>query len=94
MTTTTLQRVSSSVVSKRFAFYYDEAITHPIAVERNGAARVVMMPLREYERLARLDHRAVTPEELTDDEVNDLRTAKAPPEAFELNSLLANTPLD
>ena len=94
MTMTTLQKVSSSVVSKKFAFYYDEAISHPIAVERNGAARVVMMPLREYERLARLDHRAVAPEELTDDEVNALRTAEAPPESFELNELLGSASSD
>lgn len=51
-----MQRASSSDVSKRFGFYYDEAMTHPLAVERNGAARVVMMPAAEYERLARLDH--------------------------------------
>ena len=43
--TATLERVSSTDVSKRFGHFYDEAITHPIAVERNGTARVVMMPV-------------------------------------------------
>ena len=55
----TLERASSSDTSKRFGFYYDEAMTRPVAVERDGAAWVVMMPAAEYERLARLDHVAL-----------------------------------
>lgn len=38
MISDSLARASSSDVSKRFGFYYDEAMTHPLAVERNGAA--------------------------------------------------------
>ena len=38
-----IEKVTSSEVSKRFGFYYDEAMTHAIAVEGNGAARLVMM---------------------------------------------------
>lgn len=83
-----IEKVTSSEVSKRFGFYYDEAMTHPIAVERNGAARVVMMPASEYERLARLDHIAVTPEELSDEAIRSLRIAEPRPESFELNKLL------
>lgn len=56
----------SSEVSKRFGFYYDKAMTHPIAVERDGAVRVVMLSAAEYERLARLDHIALAPEELSE----------------------------
>ena len=83
-----IEKVSSSEVSKRFGFYYDEAMTHPIAVERNGAARVVMMPAAEFERLARLDHIALAPEELSDEAIRSLRTAKPRTEAIELNKLL------
>ena len=36
---------TSSEVQKRFGYYYDEAMTHPIAIERNGAARVVLSPV-------------------------------------------------
>jgi PHD/YefM family antitoxin component YafN of YafNO toxin-antitoxin module len=83
-----IERVRSTDVSKRFGFYYDEAMTHPIAVERNGAARVVMMPASEYERLSRLDHIALAPEELSDEAFQALRTAEAPAEAYELNKLM------
>ena len=83
-----IEKVTSSEVSKRFGFYYDEAMTHPIAVERNGAARVVMLPASEFERLARLDHIAVTPQELSDEAYRSIRTADPRAEAIELNHLL------
>lgn len=83
-----IEKVTSSEVSKRFGFYYDEAMTHPIAVERNGAARVVMLPASEFERLARLDHIAVTPQELSDEAYRSIRTAQPRAEAIELNHLL------
>ena len=83
-----IDKAMSSDVSKRFGFYYDQAMTHPIAVERNGAVRVVMLPAAEYERLARLDHVAVTPGELSDEGFGSLRTAKPRPEADRLNALL------
>ena len=84
----TIEKVRSSEVSKRFGYYYDEAMTHPIAVERNGAARVVMLPAAEYERLLRLDHVALTPKELSGDAIRALQTAEPAPEAFRLNDLL------
>lgn len=83
-----IQKVRSTEVSKRFGFYYDEAITHPIAIERNGAARVVMMPASEYERLTRLDHVALTPQELSDEAYRAIRSAEAPREALDLNHLM------
>jgi PHD/YefM family antitoxin component YafN of YafNO toxin-antitoxin module len=82
-----LERASSSDVSKRFGFYYDEAMTHPVAVERNGAARVVMMPAAEYERLVRLDHVALHPRELDQSDLKALRDAVIPESARELDRL-------
>lgn len=83
-----LERASSSDVSKRFGYYYDEAMTHPLAVERNGAARVVMMPAAEYERLARLDHVALLPSELEHADLVAIRDAVVPASARELDHLL------
>lgn len=88
MTVETLERASSSDVSKRFGFYYDEAMTHPLAVERNGAARVMMMPASEYERLARLDHVALYPSELDQVDLKALRDVMIPESARELDHLL------
>lgn len=81
-----LQRASASEVSKRFGHFYDEAMTHPLVVERNGAARVVMMPAAEYERLARLDHIALSPRELDSSDLRAIRDAVPPTGARELNS--------
>jgi hypothetical protein len=70
-----LIKASSSDVSKRFGFWYDEAMTHPVEVERNGVARVVMVPAAEYHRLARLDHVALDPTELSTDDIKAIRDA-------------------
>ncbi|MDQ2877484.1 MAG: type II toxin-antitoxin system Phd/YefM family antitoxin [Pseudomonadota bacterium] len=88
MVSSVLEKASSSDVSKRFGYYYDEAMTHPLAVERNGAARVVMMPAAEYERLVRLDHLALLPEELDRADLVAIRDAVVPDSARELNHLL------
>lgn len=83
-----LDKVTSSEVSKRFGYYYDEAMTHPIAVERNGAARVVMMSAAEYERLTRLDHIALAPEELSNDALRAIMNAEPTSESYDNNKLL------
>jgi len=88
MATGVLEKASSSDVSKRFGFYYDEAMTHPLAVERNGAVRVIMLPAAEYERLARLDHVAMLPSELEPADLRAIRDAEVPASAQELNHLL------
>jgi len=88
VTIETLERASSTDVSKRFGFYYDEAMTHPLAVERNGASRVVMMPAAEYERLARLDHVALHPSELGQADLKALRDAVIPESARALDHLM------
>lgn len=86
--TLSIEKVRSTDVSKRFGFYYDEAMTHPIAVERNGAARVVMLPASEYERLARLDHVALLPEELSDEAIHAIRIADPIRESYDNNRFM------
>lgn len=71
-----IETFRSSEVSKRFGFYYDKAMTHPIAVERDGAVRVVMLSTAEYERLAHLDHIALAPEELSEAAFNAIANAQ------------------
>lgn len=83
-----LHRVSETDVSNRFGFYYREAMTHPVAVERDGVARVVMMPAAEYERLARFDHVALHPRELHQGDLDALRDILIPESARSLDHLL------
>jgi PHD/YefM family antitoxin component YafN of YafNO toxin-antitoxin module len=84
----TIERARSTDVSKRFGHYYDEAMTHPIAVERNGAARVVMLSAAEYDRLSKLDHVALLPEELNDEDIRAIRTAEPSAESYANNRYL------
>ncbi|GGN55613.1 prevent-host-death protein [Novosphingobium sp. PC22D] len=83
-----IETFRSSEVSKRFGFFYDEAMTHPIAVERNGAARVVMLSAAEFERLSRLDHVALAPEELSNEAINAIRNADPVAESYDANKFL------
>ncbi|HEX8553354.1 MAG TPA: type II toxin-antitoxin system Phd/YefM family antitoxin [Sphingomonas sp.] len=63
-------------------------MTHPLAIECNGAVRVVMMPAAEYERLARLDHIALSPQELDQSDLAAIRDAVVPDSAWKLDHLL------
>lgn len=83
-----LQTASSSEVSKRFGYFYDEAMVHPVGIERNGATRVVLLSMPEYQRLALLDHVATPCSEMTDEDFKTIRDAKAPPESVALNHLM------
>lgn len=79
---TAASTATSSEVQKRFGYFYDEAMTHPIAIERNGAARVVMMPANEYRRLAMLDHVGFKAEDSSDEDFKAIRDSRYP-EGFE-----------
>ena len=85
---TPLPTASSSDVSKRFGYFYDEAMLHPVGVERNGATRVVLLSMPEYQRLALLDHVATRCTEMTDDHFKTIRDAQAPAESRALNPLM------
>lgn len=86
-----LERATSSDVGRRFGYFYDEAMTHPVEVERNGAVRVVMLPAAEYHRLARLDHVALGIEELDDDDFRSISEARPGADAIALDSLMDDT---
>jgi hypothetical protein len=88
MPTADLQTASSSEVSKRFGYFYDEAMTRPVGVERNGTARVVMLSMPEYQRLALLDHVATACSEMPDDHFKAIRDARVSKESITLNHLM------
>jgi hypothetical protein len=83
-----LPTASSSDVSKRFGYFYDEAMIHPVGVERNGATRVVLLSMPEYQRLALLDHVATRCGEMSDDDFKTIQGARAPAESSALNHLM------
>lgn len=58
-----IESVPFDDVRNLFDFYQDKAMNAPTAVQRNDFANVAMLPAAEPERLARLDHIVVTPDQ-------------------------------
>lgn len=83
-----LLEVSAKEVASKFGFYTDEAMLHPVGIQRHGTTRVVMLSLHEYERLKRRDRQVIRVEDLDDETLEALRTVKAPPESIALNYLM------
>ena len=47
--------VTATQVGRNFGRFCDEALRHPVTVERHGAPRIVMLSLHEYRRLRALE---------------------------------------
>ena len=76
-----MQRVSSREFQRDFGRFQDEALKSPLLITRNGRDRLVILSFEEYERLKRRDRRALAIEELSDAEVEAIRSAEPPSEA-------------
>lgn len=71
-----LLEASAKDVSSRFGFYTDEAMQRPVGIQRHGRTRVVMISLKEYERLKRRDREVIRTEDLDDETLQAIRTAE------------------
>ena len=89
-----LLEVSAKEASSRFGFYTDEAMLRPVGIQRHGRTRVVMLSLNEYERLLRRDRQVIRTEDLDDETLAAILTAKIPEEAERLNHLMEDTGTD
>ncbi|GAA0314009.1 hypothetical protein GCM10009087_25480 [Sphingomonas oligophenolica] len=86
--------VSAKDVAGRFGFYTDEAMLRPVGIQRHGTTRVVMISLKEYERLKRRDRQAIRTEDLDDETLEALQTVSAPAKSIALNHLMDDTGTD
>lgn len=86
--------VSAKDVAGRFGFYTDEAMQRPVGIQRHGTTRVVMISLKEYERLKRRDRQAIRTEDLDDETLEALQTVSAPAKSVALNHLMDDTGTD
>lgn len=86
-----LLTVSAKEVSSKFGFYTDEAMQRPVGVQRHGVTRVVMLSLREYERLKRRDRQVIRTEDLDEETIEALRNVEIPEESIALNYLMDDT---
>ena len=89
-----LLAVSAKDVANRFGFYTDEAMQRPVGITRHGTTRVVMLSLKEYERLKRRDREVIRTEDLDDATLNAILTAEIPEEAERLNYLMDDSAAD
>lgn len=86
-----LLAVSAKEVASKFGFYTDEAMLHPVGVQRHGVTRVVMLSLREYERLLLRDRQVLHVRDLDDDAIQAIRTAQPSDRSRQLDHLMADT---
>ena len=86
--------VSAKDVAGRFGFYTDEAMLRPVGIQRHGTTRVVMISLKEYERLKRRDRQAIRTEDLDDETLDALQKINAPAKSVALNHLMDDTGTD
>lgn len=83
-----LLAVSAKDVANRFGFYTDEAMQRPVGITRHGTTRVVMLSLKEYERLKRRDREVIRTEDLDDETLNAILTAEVSERSKALNHLM------
>jgi hypothetical protein len=86
-----LLEVSAKEVASKFGFYTDEAMLHPVGIQRHGTTRVVMLSLHEYERLKRRDRQVIRTEDLDDETLSAIRTAEVSERSKALNHLMDDT---
>lgn len=83
-----LLAVSAKEVSSKFGYYTDEAMLHPVGVQRHGVTRVVMLSLKEYERLLSRDRQVLQVKDLDDDDLEAIRNARPSERSKALNQIL------
>lgn len=74
-TTGGLLQATAAEVQRKFGFYADEAMLRPVAVQRHGTTRFVMLPIRDYERLVAHERSAAGVGDADDEQAGQLTRA-------------------
>jgi PHD/YefM family antitoxin component YafN of YafNO toxin-antitoxin module len=80
--------VSAREAASKFGYYTDEAMLHPVGIQRHGTTRVVMISLKEYQRLLRRDRQVLLVKDLDDESLEALRNAEPSERSKELGRVL------
>lgn len=80
--------VPAKDVASKFGYYTDEAMLHPVGVQRHGVTRVVMLSLKEYERLLSRDRQVLRVKDLDDDDFEAIRNSEPSERARALDEIL------
>jgi PHD/YefM family antitoxin component YafN of YafNO toxin-antitoxin module len=89
-----VKTASAKEVASKFGFYTDEAMLHPVGIQRHGTTRVVMLSLKEYERLLRRDRQVLLVKDLDDETLDAILNAEIPERSKELGRLLEDPEAD
>jgi hypothetical protein len=89
-----VKTVSAKEVASKFGFYTDEAMLHPVGIQRHGTTRVVMLSLKEYERLLRRDREVLLVKDLDDETLDAILNAEIPEESRRLDYLMDDPEAD
>ena len=76
--------VSAREAASKFGYYTDEAMLHPVGIQRHGTTRVVMISLKEYQRLLRRDRQVLLVKDLDDETIDAIRNAEPSERSKEL----------
>jgi|GEM_PF-826063 len=71
-----LVTVPAKEVASKLGYYTDEAMLHPVGIQRHGTTRVVMLSLKEYERLLRRDRQVLLVKDLDDEALEAIRNTE------------------
>jgi PHD/YefM family antitoxin component YafN of YafNO toxin-antitoxin module len=85
-----LKTVPAKEVASKFGYYTDEAMLHPVGIQRHGTTRVVMLSLKEYERLLRRDRQVLLVRDLDDETLDAVRNAEPSERSKEVGRRLAD----
>jgi hypothetical protein len=83
-----LLTVPAKEVAGKFGYYTDEAMLHPVGVQRHGVTRVVMLSLKEYERLVSRDRQVLLVKDLDNATLEAIRTAEPSDRSKSLDHLM------
>ncbi|HEY6661794.1 MAG TPA: type II toxin-antitoxin system Phd/YefM family antitoxin [Sphingomicrobium sp.] len=83
-----LLTVPAKEVAGKFGYYTDEAMLHPVGIQRHGITRVVMLSLKEYERLLSRDRTVLRVRDLDDETLDAIRTAQPSEQSKALDHLM------
>ena len=78
-------KVSVAEFQRNVGRYQDMALEEPVVVTLDGRERTVMISIKEYRRLERLDRRAMRLEDFTDADIAAIEAARAPESAKEFD---------
>lgn len=84
-----MQQVSISELQRHIGQIQDTALKEPVSITRNGREKYIFLSAAEYYRLKRLDRQVLGVEELSEEDIRDIATARVPKEYEYLDELLS-----